>query len=79
MLYKKPLSKFEWLKNLKGCDKIKKHAEMAELADALDSKSSEPERFVWVQFPLSAPKAVLKTAFNLSSEVVKLFGNVNIL
>ncbi len=28
---------------------------MAELADALDSKSSGPERFVWVQVPLSAP------------------------
>lgn len=64
--FRKPLSEFGWLKNLKLCDKIKKHAEMAELADALDSKSSEPERFVWVQFPLSAPKAaVFMTAFIL--------------
>ena len=40
----------------RGCPKIQiKYADVAELADALDSGSSE-SNFIWVQVPSSAPK-----------------------
>ena len=39
----------------RGCPKIQiKYADVAELADALDSGSSE-SNFIWVQVPSSAP------------------------
>ncbi len=48
-----------------------KYADVAELADALDSGSSE-SNFIWVQVPSSAPKTVgmpfgIPTVFNTNN------------
>ena len=57
---KKP--KISLLKRQKCCVNILGRAEVAELADALDSKSCEGN-FVWVRVPPSAPEKNLKRFF----------------
>ena len=43
-----------------------KYADVAELADALDSGSSESD-FIWVRVPSSAPNSIVRTQSNQGS------------